>query len=346
MLAFLCLPGVIIVGRVQRGGSNLTAQVDPNGPKLVITPSNPAPEGVRVGYLETVDRVRLRYAIWPKSAGPHRGTVCLVQGRTEYIEKYFETIADFQARGFAVATFDWRGQGGSQRLIGNPTLGYVDHFDDYWSDLRSFHAKILLPDCPGPYYLVGHSMGGLASLFAATRDRMMFDRVFLSAPMVSLHNMEHAIARTARLAELVSFVGLGRLPYARRGDQRPTEAGFANNPLTSDPLRYMRMVETIRADDGLYIGSPTFRWLGAAMRAMVEAGKDSFPTRMQIPLLILGAARDEIVSTPAIEKLGLRLRNGRHMIIAGARHELFMENDAIRGQVLAAFDAFITEQTR
>lgn len=324
----------------------MRAQVDPNGPKLAITPNNPVPEGARVGFFDTADRVRLRYAIWPKSAGPHRGTVCLVQGRTEYIEKYFETIADFQARGFAVATFDWRGQGGSQRLIGNRVLGYVDRFDDYWTDLQSFHARILLPDCPGPFYLVGHSMGGLASLYAATQDRMMFDRMFLSAPMVSLHKMEHSIARTARLAETLSFLGMGRLPFSRRGDQRPSEAGFVNNPLTSDPVRYLRMVETIRADDGLYIGSPTFRWLAAAMRAMVDAGRDNFATQMQIPLLILGAARDEIVSTRAIERLGLRLRTGRHMIIPGGRHELFMETDTIRGQVLAAFDAFITDQSR
>ena len=32
-------------------------------------------------------------------------------------------------------------------------------------------------------------------------------------------------------------------------------------------------------------------------------------------------------------------------VIAGARHELFMETDTIRGQVFAAFDAFITEQS-
>jgi lysophospholipase len=31
------------------------------------------------------------------------------------------------------------------------------------------------------------------------------------------------------------------------------------------------------------------------------------------------------------------------MIVPSARHELLMENDAIRAQVFAAFDAFITE---
>src|SRR6218665_39815 len=93
--------------------------VDPNGPSLANVPSNPVPEGARVGYFKTSDNVRLRYAVWPKSDGAPRGTICLVQGRTEFIEKYFETVADFRRRGFAVATFDWRGQGGSDRLIGN-----------------------------------------------------------------------------------------------------------------------------------------------------------------------------------------------------------------------------------
>jgi lysophospholipase len=323
----------------------LNAQVDPNGAKLVSIPSNPVPEGARVGYFTTSDKVRLRYARWLKSEGPQRGTVCLVQGRTEYIEKYFETIADFRRRGFAVATFDWRGQGGSDRLIGDRTVGYVDRFEDYWTDLRCFHADILLPDCPGPFYLVGHSMGGLASLIAATRDRMMFDRVFLSAPMVGLHGMDESLPRWAAIAETVSFLGLGRLPLKRKGDRRPDESMYPDNPLTSNMLRYKRMVDTVRADDGLYLGSPSFRWLAAALGAMLETRRDSFPAQIKIPLLILAAARERIVSTPAIEQLGLRLRMGRHMVIAGSRHEMFMESDAVRGQVFAAFDAFITEQS-
>jgi lysophospholipase len=344
LLAFLFTGGLYGRGRLS-ARPPVTAQIDPNGPKLAVTPNNPVPEGVRVGWFTTSDRVRLRYALWPKSAGAQKGTVCLVQGRTEYIEKYFETVADFRSRGFAVSTFDWRGQGGSDRLIGNPTVGYVDRFDDYWTDLRCFHAEILLPDCPPPYYLVGHSMGGMVSLLAATRDRMMFDRAFLSTPMVGLHGMEESLGRTALIAEVASFAGLGKMPIRRRGDRRPDESMFPDNPLTSDMLRYARMVETIRADDSLYIGSPSFRWLGAAMRAMLATRHDIFAGELRIPLLILAAARDQIVSTPAIEQLGLRLRTGRHMVIPAARHELFMENDAIRGQVFAAFDAFITQQS-
>ena len=323
----------------------MNAVVDPNGPALVNIASNPMPEGGRVGYFKTSDNVRLRYATWAKAEGAPRGTICLVQGRTEFIEKYFETIADFRRRGFAVATFDWRGQGGSDRLIGNPKLGYVDKFEDYWCDLRSFHGEILLPDCPPPFYLVGHSMGGLASLYAGINDRMMFDRIFLSAPMLALDRQPLSMAGMARVTETLSFFGLGQMPVARQQDKPMSDASFANNPLTGDMIRYMRAVNVVQANPALGIGTPTVRWAASAFGAMAEAGQDNFPARIKAPLLMLAAARDEVVSTAAIERLGLRMRTGRHAVIAGARHELFMETDAIRGQVLAAFDAFITEQS-
>ena len=315
------------------------------GPDLVNIATNPIPEGARVGYFLTQDKVRIRYAIWPKSAGTHRGTVCLVQGRTEFIEKYFETIADFRSRGFAVATFDWRGQGGSERLIGNQSLGYIDTFDDYWCDLKSFHGEILLPDCPPPFYLVGHSMGGLISLFAGIHDRLMFDRIFLSAPMVGLDRQPLSFAGMAKVCGALNFFGLGQMPIGRKADKPASETTFPDNPLTSDLPRYMRMVDVIKARPELEIGAPTVSWAAAAMATMAEAGRDSFPGRIRIPVLMLAAARDVVVSTATTEHLGLRMRTGRHVVIAGARHELFMENDTIRGQVFAAFDAFITEQS-
>lgn len=321
----------------------MNAIVDPNGPTLAIVPSNPVPEGAQVGWFTTPDKARLRYALFPKGPGASRGTICLVQGRTEFIEKYFETIADFQKRGFAVATFDWRGQGGSQRLIGNPRLGYVRRFDDYWEDLRAFHGSILLPDCPAPYYLVGHSMGGLTSLYAGIRDRMMFERIFLSAPMVALDGQPLSMAGMAGLTGVLSTLGLARLPVGRPADRPLSQLPFGGNLLTSDLVRFNRAVDVVKARPDLEIGAPTFRWAAAAFNAMAGAADDEFPGAIRIPVLMLAAARDQIVSTSAIETLGLRMRTGRHVIIPGARHEMFMENDTIRGQVFAAFDAFITE---
>lgn len=323
----------------------MNAVVDPDGPRLCDIPSNPVPDGARVAYFRTSDSVRLRYGIWPKAQGAPKGTICLVHGRSEFIEKYFETISDFQSRGFSVATFDWRGQGGSDRMISNPRLGHVDRFDDYWTDLKSFHTDILLPDCPPPYYLVGHSMGGLASLLAVMRDRLMFDRVFLSAPMISLDGLPLNMPAMATLMEAACLAGLGRVPLRRKADRSPSAETFPGNALTSDYQRYMRMVSALDAMPELEIGSPTIKWLAASFRAMARANTEDFPGRIRAPVLMLAAARDTVVSTAAIEHFGLRMRTGRHAVVGAARHELFMENDDIRGQVFAAFDAFITEQS-
>ncbi len=44
-------------------------------------------------------------------AGGEKGTVVLLPGRTEYVEKYGRAAGDLVARGWSVITVDWRGQG-------------------------------------------------------------------------------------------------------------------------------------------------------------------------------------------------------------------------------------------
>src|SRR6185503_9476751 len=102
--------------------------------KLVSIPANPVPDEVVTGALKTPDGVSLRFARWQPPAG-RKGTVCIFQGRSESIEKYFETVRDLRSRGFAVATLDWRGQGLSDRALKDRRKGYVRDFADYDTDL-------------------------------------------------------------------------------------------------------------------------------------------------------------------------------------------------------------------
>src|SRR5690349_6044088 len=127
--------------------------------KLVSIPANPLADDVDTGVLRTSDGVSLRYARWAPPAG-RKGTVCIFQGRAEFIEKYFETAADLRARGFAVATLDWRGQGLSDRALSDPLKGHVGNFADYDLDLQAFIQKVVLPDCRRPFFAFGPSLAG------------------------------------------------------------------------------------------------------------------------------------------------------------------------------------------
>ena len=50
-----------------------------------------------------------------------------------------------------VATMDWRGQGGSARMLCNPNKGYVRSFAEFDQDLAHFMKEIVLPDCQPPF---------------------------------------------------------------------------------------------------------------------------------------------------------------------------------------------------
>jgi lysophospholipase len=306
---------------------------------LLSIPANPVPDGAVAGMLKTPDGVELRFARWPPPPG-RKGTVCVFQGRAEFIEKYFETVRDLRARGFAVATLDWRGQGGSQRALRNPRKGYVRNFAQYQIDLETFVKEIVLPDCPPPVFALAHSMGASILLGTAYAGRRWFDRMVLLAPMLSLPGMRRLTA-TRMMVRSLRLLGLGSL-YVPGGNasilqQRP----FAGNFLTSDPVRYARNVAVLEAQPALATGWPTVTWTDAAFRVMAEFAQPNYPARIRQPLLIIAAGLDAIVSTPAIDEFSARLRAGSHLIVPGARHELLMEQDRFRGQVLAAFDAFV-----
>jgi lysophospholipase len=307
--------------------------------KLVSIPANPVPEEGVAGEIKTPDGVPLRYARWAPPPG-RKGTVCIFPGRTEFIEKYFETVRDLRTRGFAVATLDWRGQGLSGRTLADPRKGHVDDFAQYDADLETFMKQVVLPDCPPPLFALAHSTGGTILLRAAHRGQRWFDRIVLSAPMIRLRR-ERMFGFAPALARAMHLFGLGS-SYVPGGDAVIVAArSFVGNILTSDPVRFARAAAVLEAEPALGTGAPTIAWADSAFRAMADFAAPSYPARIRQPILIAAAGRDQVVSTPAIEEFATNLRAGSHLVIAGAQHEILMEQDHYRMQFLAAFDAFV-----
>jgi lysophospholipase len=306
--------------------------------KLVDIPANPVPDNVVSGAIKTSDGVSLRFARWAPPPG-RKGTVVLLQGRAEFIEKYYETVRDLRARGFAVATFDWRGQGLSERKLSDRNKGYVRNFADYGRDLDAVMSQVVLPDCPPPIFALGHSMGGAIAIKACHDGSRWFERVVLSAPMIALPSA--ALARVGGpFARFMRLLGRGGA-YVPTRDGVVGRQDFIGNVLTSDPVRYARNAAVLEEEPELGLGPPTIAWADGALRLMKRFADPAYPGHIRQPLLMVAAGRDEVVSTPAIETFGLNLLAGRHLILAGAKHEILQEQDHYRGQFWAAFDAFV-----
>ena len=311
--------------------------------ELVSLYKNPIPEGAHSGKVQVDERVYLRYARWAPTTHYVRGTVVLVQGRSEYIEKYFETVSDLRRRGFWVATFDWRGQGGSSRDLNNRSKGHIWDFGQYDNDLKHFMSEVVLPDCPKPYYALGHSMGGHNLLRNAGMGLCQFERIVLSAPMLRLSReitgMPHEVVSLA--ATLAGWCGLGESYVLHGKDENMNLRGFRKNKLTRDKERFQRNREILEAAPELSIGSPTYAWLLAALRSTSMVMQPSFTQNIKISILLIGAGSDRIVSNFATREFAERMKNGSNVIIPNSRHEILQEVDSVRDQFWAGFDAFI-----
>ena len=116
---------------------------------------------------------------------------------------------------------------------------------------------------------------------------------------------------------------------------------FEGNPLTGDHERFMRNLSVANAAPALAVGAPTIGWVRGALSAMAAVNSDRFPDRLRVPVLMLAAGDDRIVSSKAIELFANRLRVGTQILLRGSRHEILQERDLIREQFWAAFDAFV-----
>lgn len=307
--------------------------------ELAVTDENPAPKGAVCGEVYTPDAIAIRYARWKAVRAPYKGTVVILQGRSEYIEKHYETVDDLTKNGFDVCTFDFRGQGGSARILKDRKRGYVDSFDQYVIDLDTVLNEVALPDCRPPYFILGHSTGSLIGLIASPILGNRIQRMVLCAPLIRFGAVPIGQQLTKYLSGFLSVIGLGEL-YMSGGPNLSRNRKFMGNMLTSDTRRFERTKEFSRQHPELVLGGPTAAWVFAACQAMDRVSDPDFIGTLHIPTLLVSGGMDRVVSNEATELLGRAMRSGRAVTINGARHELLQERDVYRQQLLAALFTF------
>lgn len=297
------------------------------------------PAGGQVVMLRAADGVQLRAARWRPSARKGRvGSVLVIGGRAEFIERYYETIGELRRRGFHVAAFDWRGQGGSDRLLRNPRKGHVRRFRDYHLDLAAVFGE-LMPKLPRPWFVLAHSMGAALCLEASRLGQFPADRLIALCPMLRLKVVDRPGAARA-LAAMLDHLGFGRSFVPVGGETPLATRPFAGNRLTSDPARYARNARLASELPQLQIGDPTIRWIHEAFRFMARIGNPADALDVKTPTLTIAAAEDSLVSSEAIERFAARLKTGPALMLPGSRHEILNEQDPIRELFWAAFDAY------
>ena len=310
---------------------------------MQLDPPNCSEGAAAIGTFSTNDGLSIRYGIWSPENGRCRGSVLLLNGRKEFLEKYAETIAELNQRGFAVFSIDWRGQGLSSRLLGDSLKGHVRSYTDYLEDLNQFVDQFVLPADKLPLILLAHSMGAHIALRLLHRRPELVDRAVLISPMIDIRTAPYPRRLTGVLVRTALWVGLSEVYLPGATGRSALQRSFAGNLLTSDPRRFAVERDAITRNPRLAVGGPTFGWLAATLESIAMIRRSGYLEPIAVPVLMVAAGRDAVVCEPSQRHACSRLPRCRLVRLEDARHEVLMECDRIRAAFWKTFDRFASD---
>ena len=298
------------------------------------------PDQWQWGEIFNTDNQKIRYG-WNTPANA-RGLIIIAEGRTEVIEEYFETIRDFNDKGFACAIMDWQGQGLSYRYYGDNSRQHSEGFDRDMADFALFlsilrtHSDIAAL----PRILFAHSMGANITLrYMAEYADHPFVCATLSAPMLGL-NPKRIIKYTAspilRLAKTLKWLKRYAFGQVRWNE---TFANITKYKVSSDPIRREVQAHLFKTKPDLQCGGVTFGWLDAALSSIAKLHRADYCKRITLPVFMAAAGKDIVVDNDGSCKTASLLPDCKFKCFPKAEHQIHRERDDIRD---AFFDDFHT----
>ena len=274
--------------------------------------------------------------------------VVISPGRVEGYLKYKEIAFDLYQQGYSVFIIDHQGQGLSSRRLSNPHKGYVASFEDYVDDLNQFIEQIVLPAHSGELMLLAHSMGCAIGLRHLQRFPGCFSGAIFSSPMWGFLSggVPRSVAKSVVSGSLwLSETIAGESGYFF-GNTDYRNKPFDGNELTSSSARYRYFRQVYEQEPKLQLGGITFAWIVRAVEALELAFNEL--DKVNVPVLVLQAGQEMIIDNRAqnmfCQEL-TRITGTLHapLVFSKGKHELFIESDDIRKQVLAEIFQFVEQ---
>ena len=295
---------------------------------------------MKIDYFTMPGNVSIRYGIWDCGAETKKGSIILLGGRKEFMEKYAETIEELRQRQFDVYSMDWRGQGLSTRLLANRLKGYINNYSEYLEDLNYFVNNIVRSAAVSPLIILAHSMGGHVALRFMHDFPEATDKAVLTSPMIDILVPPFPKWLIKLLVCFASKIGCSSAYSAGSKDYPAQNLKFEGNILTSDPVRFMDEHRAIAESPELALGGVTYGWLAATFKSIDILSGAEYAGKIKTPVLIISAGKDRIVSEAAQRAICSVMEKGSFVSIPDSFHEILKERDAVRKTFWKEFDKF------
>jgi len=261
---------------------------------------------------------------------PGRAAIMISSGRSEAAIKYKELIFDLHQNGYNVYIHDHRGQGQSGRLVEDPEMGFIDSFQFYINDMKSFHDRYVRPNRHEKVFLMAHSMGGAIGMTYLEQHPEDFTAAAFSAPMLGLKWYVCPLARLLR--NRTSDYGPGQSGYNRE------EEVFEGNIVTGSEIRFQRAVSAFDQVPEARLGGASVQWARSSCDQFDFIFEHA--SNIRTPFILFSAGNEQLVNPRSHQKF-IQLARSRGgaceaFLVEDGRHELLMEKDPQRTGVLSA----------
>jgi len=235
-----------------------------------------------------------------------RAFIVVVHGLGDHAGRYLPFMEFFADKGYAVMVYDQRGHGRSSGKRGD-----VDRFETWVHDLKTLvleAQKYFKSDIP--FFIVGHSLGGLVALHHAATCHGEVDGVVVSAPAIKpnidISGWKKRLLRVISILFPKSTIDAGIDPKFLSRDDRVVRV------YENDPLVVRRF--TLRAGKAM---------LDAGVRIAEHAGA------VQCPVLMVHSKGDRICLVEGTENFYTALNGNSNKLILyeGDYHEPFNDID-------------------
>lgn len=269
-----------------------------------------------------------------------RGSILWIGGRGDIIEKYLECVEEWHHAGWHVSAFDWRGQGGSGRLLPDPSVGHMPDFATWIGDLAAFWTD-WTARTPAPHVIMGHSMGGHLVLRALVERGIAPVATVLSAPMLGFTGGPLPQSLAGGFASLLAKLIPEKKAW-KQGEKPGAVDARRQFYLTHDAARYADEVWWKTQDPSLALGPASWAWVAAAYRSNALIDAPGALENVDAEILIVGTEGDKLVSPAAIHRAAERLPKAELLMFdETVAHEVLREVDGVRDNILGRIATFL-----
>ncbi len=274
---------------------------------------------IQQGFTDSRDGTRLFYRdLTPE--GEVKASAVISHGYAEHGGRYERLMRALAKAGYASFTPDHRGHGRSAT-----TMGLVDSFDALVADLSLYREKAAQKHPGRPVFLVGHSMGGMATLHHVVRHAPAIAGAVVIAPAIEVPDdiPKIMISISKVLSRLVPKLAVQPFFNPAHLTSRPD----VQQAVLTDPLFYRGKIRA-RTGAELY-------------RAMVDI--NATMSRIESPLLLLHGDDDSIVKPRTSETVFAAAKSSdKARKTFPGRHEIL--NEACELEVIETIVAWLDER--